>query len=71
MEPYMPEHNLLNSGKIMVGYTVEEGQEIMHLDSRLPVIQNANLKDKIVLLRVDHNVVKKGSDVTFHYLTQL
>ncbi len=26
----------------------------------LPVIQNAELKNKIVLLRVDHNVVKKG-----------
>lgn len=26
----------------------------------LPVIQNADLKDKIVLVRVDHNVVKKG-----------
>jgi phosphoglycerate kinase len=26
----------------------------------LPLIQNADLKNKIVLLRVDHNVVKKG-----------
>ncbi len=26
----------------------------------LPLIQNANLEDKIVLVRVDHNVVKKG-----------
>jgi phosphoglycerate kinase len=30
------------------------------LDSRLPLIQNADLSDKIVLVRVDHNVVKKG-----------
>ena len=30
------------------------------LDPRLPLIQNADLKDKLVLVRVDHNVVKKG-----------
>ena len=30
------------------------------LDSRLRVIQDAPLNGKIVLLRVDHNVVKKG-----------
>ncbi|MFO7553598.1 MAG: phosphoglycerate kinase [Desulfobacterales bacterium] len=30
------------------------------LDPRLPLIQNADLRDKIVLVRVDHNVVKKG-----------
>jgi phosphoglycerate kinase len=30
------------------------------LDSRLRVIQEADLKDKVVLVRVDHNVVKKG-----------
>ncbi len=28
---------------------------------KIPVIQNADLKDKIVLVRVDHNVVKKGT----------
>ena len=33
------------------------GQEI---DPRLPLLQNADLTDKIVLVRVDHNVVKKG-----------
>ncbi|GAB4287620.1 MAG: phosphoglycerate kinase [Marinilabiliales bacterium] len=27
---------------------------------KLPVIQEADLKDKVVLVRVDHNVVKKG-----------
>lgn len=30
------------------------------LSSRLPLIQDADLNGKIVLLRVDHNVVKKG-----------
>ncbi len=30
------------------------------LDPRLPLIQNADLRDKIVLVRVDHNVVKNG-----------
>ena len=32
----------------------------LELDSGLPLVQNADLKDKIVLVRVDHNVVKKG-----------
>ena len=32
------------------------------LDPRLPLIQNADLRDKIVLVRVDHNVVKKWRD---------
>jgi len=27
---------------------------------KLPVVQDADLKDKVVLLKVDHNVVKKG-----------
>ncbi|MBI5583117.1 MAG: phosphoglycerate kinase [Deltaproteobacteria bacterium] len=31
------------------------------LDPRLPLMQQADLQDKIVLLRVDHNVVKKGA----------
>lgn len=30
------------------------------LDSRLPLIQNADLDGKVVLVRFDHNVVKKG-----------
>ena len=30
------------------------------LDPRLKLIQQADIKDKVVLLRVDHNVVKKG-----------
>jgi phosphoglycerate kinase len=29
-------------------------------NNRLPLIQEADLKDKVVLVRVDHNVVKKG-----------
>ncbi len=32
----------------------------LELDPGLPLIQDADLKDKIVLVRVDHNVVKKG-----------
>ncbi len=31
------------------------------LDPRLPLLQQANLKDKVVLVRFDHNVVKKGA----------
>jgi phosphoglycerate kinase len=34
--------------------------ESQRLDSRLPLIQDANLADKIVLIRFDHNVVKDG-----------
>jgi phosphoglycerate kinase len=34
--------------------------EIEGLDPRLRVLQQADMKDKVVLLRVDHNVVKKG-----------
>jgi phosphoglycerate kinase len=30
------------------------------INARLPLIQEADLKDKVVLVRVDHNVVKKG-----------
>jgi len=32
----------------------------MEIDSRLPLIQDADLEGKAVLVRVDHNVVKKG-----------
>jgi len=34
--------------------------EQQRLDPRLPVVQHANLTDKIVLVRFDHNVVKDG-----------
>ena len=30
------------------------------IDPRLPLLQDADLADKVVLVRVDHNVVKKG-----------
>ncbi len=30
------------------------------IDPRLPLVQDADLKDKVVLVRVDHNVVKNG-----------
>jgi len=30
------------------------------IDSRLPLLQHADVENKVVLLRVDHNVVKKG-----------
>jgi phosphoglycerate kinase len=32
----------------------------LSIDPRLPLIQNADLRDKLVLVRVDHNVVKEG-----------
>ena len=32
----------------------------LNIDPRLPLIQDADLRDKLVLVRVDHNVVKKG-----------
>ena len=35
----------------------------MEIDSKLPVIQDADLDGKAVLVRVDHNVVKKGTIV--------
>jgi phosphoglycerate kinase len=31
------------------------------IDPKLPLLQNADVENKIVILRVDHNVVKKGS----------
>jgi phosphoglycerate kinase len=34
--------------------------EPQRLDPRLPLIQDANLSDKVVLIRFDHNVVKDG-----------
>jgi phosphoglycerate kinase len=30
------------------------------IDARLPLVQDADLRDKVVLVRVDHNVVKNG-----------
>ena len=34
--------------------------QLSSLDDRLPLVQQADLKDKVVLIRFDHNVVKKG-----------
>jgi phosphoglycerate kinase len=34
--------------------------QLSSLDERLPLVQQAKLKDKVVLVRFDHNVVKKG-----------
>jgi phosphoglycerate kinase len=35
----------------------------MEIDRKLPVIQDADLEGKVVIVRVDHNVVKKGTIV--------
>lgn len=60
MAPYVPGDHL-SYGQMKVGYSVDEGfMESVNLDPRLPLLQHADLKDKVVLLRVDHNVVKKG-----------
>ena len=32
----------------------------MEIDPRLPLVQDADLRGKVVLVRVDHNVVKNG-----------
>ncbi|RLB14420.1 MAG: phosphoglycerate kinase, partial [Deltaproteobacteria bacterium] len=34
--------------------------EIAGLDPRLRLMQDADMREKVVLVRVDHNVVKKG-----------
>ncbi|XP_002964068.2 uncharacterized protein LOC9654556 [Selaginella moellendorffii] len=55
MAPYLPESGM------KVGYSVDDEREAaQQLDPSLPLLQDADLRDKIVLLRVDHNVVKKG-----------
>ena len=36
------------------------GKTLMTISINLPLIQDADLKGKIVLVRVDHNVVKSG-----------
>lgn len=61
MAPYLPGDHL--NGQVMkVGYSVDDGKDCgtSFLDPGLPLLQHADLKDKVVLLRVDHNVVKKG-----------
>lgn len=64
MAPYLPGDNNGGMG-VKVGYSVDDGQETTRLDPRLPLLQHADLKDKVVLLRVDHNVVKKGPMISF------
>ncbi|KAL2613693.1 hypothetical protein R1flu_025385 [Riccia fluitans] len=59
MAPYTPGDNGGNM-EMRVGYSVDDGRGATELDERLPLLQYADLRDKIVLLRVDHNVVKKG-----------
>ncbi|KAI5057283.1 hypothetical protein GOP47_0027298 [Adiantum capillus-veneris] len=56
MAPYSPENGMIMN----VGYSVDDGRDPADLDPRLPLLQDADLQDKVVLLRVDHNVVKKG-----------
>ncbi|MCO5553579.1 hypothetical protein L7F22_007102 [Adiantum nelumboides] len=56
MAPYSPENGMIMN----VGYSVDDGRDPADLDPRLPLLQDADLHDKVVLLRVDHNVVKKG-----------
>lgn len=57
MAPYGQENGLMK-----IGYSVDDGiwENDKIADQRLPLLSDADLKDKIVLLRVDHNVVKKG-----------
>lgn len=54
MAKYSPDNGM------RVGYSVDDGMDQVKMDERLPLLQEADLRDKIVLLRVDHNVVKKG-----------
>ncbi|CAM6121548.1 unnamed protein product [Calypogeia fissa] len=60
MAPYHPGENGGGHSPMNVGYSVDDGREDEIIDDRLPLLQFADLHDKVVLLRVDHNVVKKG-----------
>ncbi len=44
----------------MNGYKNLGMRNNMETDNKLPLIQNADLEGKVVLVRVDHNVVKEG-----------
>lgn len=60
MVPYLNQKDS-NGNVLRVGYTVDDhDQEKDPLHPSLPLLQHADLEDKVVLLRVDHNVVKKG-----------
>ena len=64
--PNSSEQGGLMNMNMKVGYSVvDDAMDLTsELDPRLPLLQDAhagdNLQDKVVLLRVDHNVVKKG-----------
>ena len=58
-----PEYMIKKSNGMKVGYSVDDGLIDglrSDLDPRLPLLQDAHLRDKVVLIRVDHNVVKQG-----------
>ena len=60
MAPYLQQKDSNGNG-LRVGYMVDDHEHDKEpLDARLPLLQHADLEDKVVLLRVDHNVVKKG-----------
>lgn len=66
--PYLKQRDGNGSG-LRVGYTVDDQEhDKQPLDPGLPLLQHADLEDKIVLLRVDHNVVKKGQ--IYHHTTR-
>lgn len=61
MGPYLKQDG--GSG-LRVGYVVDDQaaeHEKSPLPPSLPLLQHADLEDKLVLLRVDHNVIKKGT----------
>lgn len=62
MGPYLKSGKDGNGNGLRVGYMVDdhEHDDREPLDARLPLLQHADLENKVVLLRVDHNVVKKG-----------
>lgn len=58
MGPYL---NQDDGGGLRVGYVVDDKEhDKAPLIASLPLLQHADLDGKVVLLRVDHNVVKKG-----------
>ena len=60
MGPYLKQKDGNGNG-MRVGYTVDDQEHDKEpLVATLPLLQHADLEDKVVLLRVDHNVVKKG-----------
>ena len=60
MGPYLNQKDSNGNG-MRVGYTVDDHEHDKEpLIATLPLLQHADLEDKVVLLRVDHNVVKKG-----------